>query len=69
MKKTVVTLTSIPSRIRYIQPTIDSILNQSYKVDNIELYIPIDYKKRSLGKVDEKFLPILFEVIFCDKDY
>jgi len=69
MNPIIVTLTTIPSRIPYIQTTIDSILNQSLSPSKVELYIPREYTQRSLGKIDDKYLPTGCEVIYCDKDY
>lgn len=69
MSQIIVTLTTIPSRINYIQTTIDSILNQTLKPNKIELYIPKEYKKRSLGKINLDELPVGCEIIFCENDY
>lgn len=44
----IVGLTTIPSRLSYLRPTIESILNQTRKPDNI--YISIPYKCRKNGE-------------------
>lgn len=65
----IVTLTTIPSRIKHIQPVIDNILNQSMPPDRIELYIPKEYKKRSLGSIDPHDYPTGCDIVHCDEDY
>ena len=65
----IVTLTTIPCRVEYLQRVIDNILNQSVKPDRIILYVPREYEKRSLGKVDFNNLPHGCDIIYCDQDY
>lgn len=45
-ERVVVSLTTTPDRIRYISPTLKSILDQTLRVDEIALNIPYDYKGR-----------------------
>ena len=54
--KVVVTLTTIPSRIEYLAPTIASLLDQSVRVDEISLNIP-----RRSRKGHKYILPKWFE--------
>ena len=65
----IVTLTTIPCRVEYLQRVIDNILNQSVKPDRIILYVPREYEKRSLGKVDFNNLPHGCDIIYCNQDY
>lgn len=64
----IVSLTTIPNRIKYLQPVVDSILDQTVKPDVIKLYIPKEYKKRSLGMIDMDELPKGCEVVYLDED-
>lgn len=75
MQRVVVSLTTIPSRISYIEKTIDSLFHQSVKIDAIYLTfpkkkleneIPIHYDLTSLTKLKEK-LPLL--IVELDYDY
>ena len=43
--KTIISLTSIPSRFKYISTTLDSLLAQDTKVDKIILYVPKYYQR------------------------
>jgi hypothetical protein len=43
--KTVISLSTIPSRFNKIQPTLRSLLAQSAKIDSVRLYIPKYYKR------------------------
>ena len=67
--KTIISLTSIPSRFKYINMTLDSLLAQDTKVDKIILYVP-RYYQRFNKKLDK--LPSVPEGIiakFSDADY
>lgn len=65
----IVSLTSIPSRVGFLQSVIDSIRAQTVQPENIELYLPRVYKKRSLGLIDQNISFDHCEVIFTDIDY
>lgn len=43
--KTVISLSTIPSRFKKIQPTLCSLLAQSAKIDSLRLYVPKYYKR------------------------
>ena len=67
--KTIISLTSIPSRFKYISTTLDSLLAQDTKVDKIILYVP-KYYQRFNKKLDK--LPSVPDGIiakFSDTDY
>ena len=46
MYKIVVSLTTSPSRLKLIEPVIQSILKQDYSIESIELNIPLKYKNK-----------------------
>ena len=67
--KTIISLTSIPSRFKYISTTLDSLLAQDTQVDKIILYVP-KYYQRFNKKLDK--LPTVPDGIiakFSDTDY
>ena len=67
--KTIISLTSIPSRFKYINMTLESLLAQDTKVDKIILYVP-RYYQRFNKKLDK--LPSVPEGViakFSDADY
>jgi hypothetical protein len=66
--KIIVSLTTIPARIQHIQPVIDSILNQSVKPDSIDLFVPYQYNKRSLGVIDPGLLPEGVNIEWVEND-
>ena len=43
--ETIISLTSVPSRFDYLEETLFSLLNQSYPVDKINVYLPKYYKR------------------------
>lgn len=68
-----VSLTTIPSRVKYLKSTLDSIKNQTIKVDRINLCIPTKCLKQN--EPSEYTLPdeIINDkditIVYCDKDY
>lgn len=64
----IVTLTTIPSRLPHLNKVISAIQNQSMKPDSIQLYLPREYSKRSLGKIDPSKLPEGVEIVWVDSD-
>jgi len=67
-KHVVISLTTIPSRITKIGPTIDSLINQSYKVDAIYISIP-PFCDRLGTKYPEYVFPPEVTIIHPSKDY
>ena len=67
--KTIISLTSIPSRFKYIGKTLDSLLAQDMKVDKIILYVPKYYKR--FNKKLNKLPPVPKGIVakFSDTDY
>lgn len=49
--KIVASITTIPSRINFIKPTLDSILNQSIPINDIYLNIPYSSKKENINYI------------------
>lgn len=68
MPKLVVSLTTIPSRVQYLQATIDSILAQSLKPDAIELNVPKTYSRRTFGTLDSCVWPTGCDVVWVEQD-
>ncbi len=64
--KVIVTLTTIPTRAAYLHRTIESIKSQTRKPDSVELNIPVEYRKRELGKVDYSLLPKEVSIHNCE---
>lgn len=69
MTKTYVSLTSIPPRFRLLSETLESILDQNYKVSKIFLNIPAKYTNRKFEKFDLPRLPKGVEILRCAVDY
>ena len=67
--KTIISLTTIPSRFKYIGETLESLLAQDIKVDKIILYVP-KYYKRFDEKLD-KLPPVPKGIVakFSETDY
>ena len=64
--KTVVSLTTIPSRVVHLGKVLESIEHQAVRPDAVELNIPYAYKKRKFPQVDLSQVPKGFEVFFCE---
>ena len=73
----IVSLTSIPSKFKYINLTINSLLNQSFKPTKIIINIPLEYSFRFNYKLSEdeinslknEFNNDLIQLNFTKKDY
>lgn len=68
MSEIIISLTTIPSRARYLSNFIDIINYQTVSPSKLELNIPTEYHKRNLGKVDKNLIPSDFTVYDCE-DY
>jgi len=68
MGEIVISLTTVPSRARYLSQFLDSIEKQTVLPSKIELNIPTEYHKRKLGKVDSNLIPSDLDVYDCE-DY
>lgn len=64
----VVSLTTIPSRLPHLGLVIKSIKEQSIKPDHIQLYVPREYNKRSLGVIDASLIPKDVDLIWVEED-
>jgi len=67
--KVIVTLTTLPDRLPYLQPVIDSIRSQKLIPEQIELYIPQKYRRKDLRVDSFTAFPAGCEVVRCDFDY
>ena len=66
MSEVVISLTTIPSRARHLAEFLDCINHQTILPSRIELNLPAEYHKRSLGKVDRSLIPTDFDVYECE---
>ena len=67
--KTIISLTSIPSRFEHVETTLLSLLKQDKKADKIILYIPRYYKRFKKKVIRAPKVPKGVEVRFSDIDY
>lgn len=73
-KPVIISFTTLPSRIESVKYTISSILSQTYRVDEIRLYIPQKTRKNSTYTIP-KWMQNLqntipqFKIKICDKDW
>ena len=67
--KTIISLTSIPSRFEHVETTLLSLLKQDKKADKIILYIPRYYKRFKKKVISAPKVPKGVEVRFSDVDY
>ncbi|MBP0483123.1 hypothetical protein [Sagittula salina] len=67
--RVVVSLTTIPSRAATLRRTIDSIWAQDPAPAAIEVNIPREYSRRSMGRLDVSDLPKNCDVQVVDRDY
>lgn len=66
--KTVISLTTIPSRVAHLRSVLESLKNQSVVPDAVELNIPSAYKRRKFPQVDISQIPNGFDIFHCE-DY
>lgn len=64
--KIVVCLTTIPSRVKYLEATLRSIQNQSIKPSSIELNIPYKYRRSDIGQIELASIPEAFDIYRCE---
>lgn len=62
----ILSLTTIPSRAKYLGHLLNSLERQSLQPDRIELNLPNVYKKRDFGEVDRRQIPSDFTVFECE---
>lgn len=68
-RPTIITLTSIPSRFHLIKPTLDTLLAQSLKAEDIRVYIPYHYRRFPDWDGTLPIVPQGVTIHRCDKDY
>jgi len=66
MPKLIVSLTTIPSRVRYLEEFSRSLLRQTVSPDRIELNLPHEYKRRKFTDLELAQVPSCFDVHRCD---
>lgn len=64
----VVSLSTIPSRLAYIGRTIDSLMNQSVKPDEIRLYVPKTYRRFPGQVIEPELVDPRVTLIFVEED-
>jgi hypothetical protein len=69
MTPTIISLTTIPSRIDRIFPTLKSLLDQTAKIDRIVLNIPTRYRRGGSIELSKHILPGRIEINCCEEDY
>lgn len=66
MSDIVLSLTTIPGRVKYLEAFLRSVERQSMKPLRIELNLPTEYKKRPIGAAERSAIPSDFDVYECD---
>lgn len=66
MTKVVISLTTIPSRAKYLRFLYSSLKEQSVTPDRVEINIPYQYKRRDFGKVNLDDIPSEMNVFECE---
>lgn len=69
MPATVISLTTIPSRMDRIHPTLESLLRQSVAIDAVILWIPRAYRRAEFREFSLPSVPAGVDVRRCDIDY
>lgn len=69
MPATIISLTTIPSRMHQIGPTLESLLRQSVAIDAVILWIPRAYRRPEFGEFTPPPVPAGVDVRRCDVDY
>ncbi len=72
MPRVVATLTTSPTRLRYMAPTLHSIVNQTYPVDRVILNLPPKFDRTGETYTIPDWLAEKFpqvEINHCDRDY
>ena len=64
----IVTLTTIPPRLKTLQLVVDSIRAQSVPPDKIEINIPIKYRRSELGQIDKDLKIEGCDIFFVSTD-
>jgi hypothetical protein len=66
MADLVVSLTTIPSRAKYLSDFMVRLERQRVQPSRIEINIPFEYTKRNMGMVDESLIPSDIDIYYCD---
>ena len=66
MSKVIVSLTTIPSRVAFLEKFLEGINAQTLQPDQIELNLPVAYTRRKLGVIARNLIPKEFKVFDCE---
>jgi len=66
---TIISFTSIPSRIGRLGPVVESLRNQTAKIDSIILWVPRNYRRAEFKNYTLPRPPGGVEICYCDVDY
>lgn len=66
---TIISLSTIPSRFHLLGPTLSSLLSQSFRAQEIRLYIPFQYRRFPDWDGVLPHVPSGVEIFRCEKDY
>jgi len=69
MESTIVTLTTIPPRFKYLAARIDAILRQSVKPSKIEIFVPKIYRRFPGVRISPPRFAGLVEVVVVGEDF
>ena len=69
--KIIICFSTIPSRIKDLEPVIQSLLNQTLRPDKIYINVPIKYKRFSEKFIEPEYLRKYekVKVFYLDEDY
>lgn len=69
MPQSIISLTTIPPRMDRIQPTLESLLQQTASIDAVIIWIPRSYRRAEFGSFTLPEMPPGVEIRRCDVDY
>lgn len=69
MADTIISLTTIPSRMGNIFPTLESLLRQTAAIKSVILWVPRKYRRPEFGDFQIPKFPAGIEIMRCDEDY
>ncbi len=68
LERVIINLTTIPTRIHLLAPTLQSLLDQKAKIEAINLYVPRTYRRAELTPTKVPPLPAGINVVMLDED-
>lgn len=67
--RVVVTLTTTPARMAHLGPTLQSLLRQDHRADEVIVYVPRRYRRPEFSSFTIPTMPAGVQVRVCDFDY